>query len=245
MKSYLWLAVLLALPMAQFGSAQFSLAQEPEITQPQPVSKTDKPWFVDDEKVFADFMDKLTVLAKDGKCLANEQLVDKVKSGTKAKVELTKSGNKALTPDEIYRQALPSVFILGSVHKKKEKDKEKKKDKDNEKEKGKEKQKEGDWQDGMYATAWVAAENGILVTNWHVFEELEEAEVFGATDYKGNVYPVIDFLGGDKVADVAIVRSMPRDSSRWRWLIRTRKSAHGLESSAIRATITSCSRRDL
>jgi S1-C subfamily serine protease len=58
----------------------------------------------------------------------------------------------------------------------------------------------------MYATAWVAAENGILVTNWHVFEDLCEGEVFGAVDYKGNVYPVIDFLGGDKAADVAIVK---------------------------------------
>jgi len=30
--------------------------------------------------------------------------------------------------------------------------------------------------------------------------------VFGVVDHKGNVYPVIDFLGGDKTADVAIFR---------------------------------------
>jgi serine protease Do len=58
----------------------------------------------------------------------------------------------------------------------------------------------------MYASAWVAAEDGVLVTNWHVFEDLEEGEVFGAVDYKGNVYPLIDFLGGDKVEDVAVVK---------------------------------------
>jgi S1-C subfamily serine protease len=46
----------------------------------------------------------------------------------------------------------------------------------------------------------------VLVTNWHVFEDLEDSEVFGALDHKGNLYPVIDFLGGDKIADVAVFR---------------------------------------
>src|SRR5262249_35088030 len=61
-------------------------------------------------------------------------------------------------------------------------------------------------EDGSYATAWVAAADGVLVTNWHVFENLEPGTVFGAADYKGTVYPLTDFLGGDKVADVAVVR---------------------------------------
>ncbi|MCE9565427.1 MAG: serine protease [Planctomycetes bacterium] len=144
-----------------------------------------KPWFVDDVKFFGDFMEKLTGLAKDGKCLDREKLTEKMKPGTKAKVALTaKARDKALTPEEIYKVALPSVFIVGSVYK----------------------DKEGDWQDGLYATAWVAAADGILVTNWHVFEDLEPEELFGAVDHKGNVYPMIDFLGGDKTADVAIIR---------------------------------------
>jgi len=143
-----------------------------------------KPWFVDDTKLFDEFMEKLIELAKGGKCLAHEKLTAKMKSGTKAKVALTKASDKALSPEDIYKTVLPSVFIVGSVYK------------DN----------DGEWNDGLYATAWVAAADGVLVTNWHVFEELEPEEVFGAVDHKGNVYPMIDFLGGDKTADVAVFR---------------------------------------
>ena len=143
-----------------------------------------KPWFVDDTEFFGGFMEKLTEFAKDGKCLNREKLAEKMKPGKKAKIALTKPRDKALTPEEIYKVALPSVFIVGSVYK----------------------DKEGDWQDGLYATAWVAAADGILVTNWHVFEDLESDEFFGAVDHKGNVYPMIDFLGGDKTSDVAVFR---------------------------------------
>jgi serine protease Do len=190
MKSFVWLPVLFI-----FGLAPVATAEDPADSAPPEA----KPWFVDDEKLFADFMEKLTGFAKEGKCLANELLVAKLKSGTKAKIALTKPNNKFLTPDEVYKTALPSVFIVGSVHKNKGKNKENKDNKED-------KEKECEWRDGLYATAWVAAEDGVLVTNWHVFEDLEDSEVFGAVDYKGNVYPVIDFLGGDKVSDVAIVR---------------------------------------
>lgn len=179
--TFVWLPVLLII-----GPIPSATAQQPEAK----ASHATKPWFVDDEKLFADFMTKLTELAKDGKCLANDDLTAKLKSGTKAKVVLSKPGDKVLSPDEVYRTALPSVFVIGSIHKSKDKEKE----------------KASEWHDGLYATAWVAAADGVLVTNWHVFEDLEVGEVFGAVDYKGNVYPVIDFLGGDKVADVAIVR---------------------------------------
>jgi S1-C subfamily serine protease len=157
------------------------VSAEAQSPRPQPPAR---PWFVDDTKLFDDFMEKLTGLAKNEKCLSRDKLTAKMKSGTRAKVTLTKASDKALAPEDVYKAALPSVFIVGSVYK----------------------SKEDDWHDGLYATAWVAAADGILVTNWHVFEDLEEHEVFGAVDSKGNVYPVIDFLGGDKTADVAVIR---------------------------------------
>jgi S1-C subfamily serine protease len=43
-----------------------------------------------------------------------------------------------------------------------------------------------------------------------VFADLNPGEVFGAADHQGNVYPVTDFLGGDKVADVAVFRIAAR-----------------------------------
>lgn len=142
-----------------------------------------RPWFVDDEKLFEDFTEKLIDLAQAGKCLPHDKLIQKRKPG-KAKVKLAKPGDQVLSPEQVYKLALPSVFVIGSVYK----------------------DEDGEWQSGTYATAWVAAEDGVLVTNWHVFEDLVDGEVFGAVDHKGNVYPVTDILGGDKLADVIIVR---------------------------------------
>lgn len=172
-----------ALLVAAAAIAGFVSAQSPQAPPPNPAAPS-APWFIDDEKFFADFMDKLTDLAKAGKPLAKEKLSARMKSGRKARVTLAKPKEKSLPAEEIYKLALPSVFVIGSVYK----------------------DKDGDWVDGLYATAWVAGADGILVTNWHVFDELEEGEVFGAMDYKGNVYPLVDFLGGDKTADVAVVR---------------------------------------
>jgi S1-C subfamily serine protease len=170
--AFLLVAVAFAVPVV----AAPPVAQPPE---------KHKPWFVDDEEFFGDFMEKLTEFAKNEKCLNHEKLIEKMKPG-KVKLAPAKAGDKALAPEEIYKLALPSVFVVGSVYKNKD--------------------KEGEWKDGLYASAWVAAPDGILVTNWHVFEDLEPGEVFGAVDHKGHVYPMIDFLGGDKVADVAVIR---------------------------------------
>jgi len=174
------LAVALTVPAA----AQPPQAGAPRAEDGPPVPVRAKPWFVDDEPFFKDFMAKLTDLAKDGKCLDHEKLAEKMQPGKRARIAPAKPGDKVLSPEEVYKLALPSVFVIGSVYK----------------------GKDGDWQDGMYATAWVVGADGVLVTNWHVFEDLEDGEAFGAVDHKGNVYPVTDFLGGDKVADVAVVR---------------------------------------
>jgi hypothetical protein len=166
------LAVALAIPAG---------AQPPKPVDPPAKSA---PWFVDDTKYYDDFADKAIDLAKAGKCLAHDKLLAKMKSGTKAKLTPPKPGTKALSPEEVYKLALPSVFLVGSVYK----------------------DDDGDWVDGLYATAWVVGADGVLVTNWHTFEDLEPGEVFAAVDHKGNVYPMTDFLGGDKVADVAVFR---------------------------------------
>src|SRR5436309_2381290 len=69
----------------------FASAQPP---QDEPVKIADaakaKPWFIDDEKFFEDFMEKLTELAKDGKPLATAELAEKMKPGKKARVTLAK-----------------------------------------------------------------------------------------------------------------------------------------------------------
>jgi serine protease Do len=171
-------ALCLALGFALPAAAQLPVAPAPKAAAP------DKPWFIDDEKYFDGFMEKLIELAVNDRCLSSEKLTAQMTPERKPRITLTKPGTTTFSPAEIYRRALPSVFVIGSVHK----------------------DDDGDWVDGLYATAWAVGADGLLVTNWHVFEDLEKCEVFGAVDHKGNVYPVIDFLGGDKLADVAVVR---------------------------------------
>jgi hypothetical protein len=168
-----------------FAAVLVALAGGPALPDdPKPPATADAPWYVDDDEFFADSMDRLRRLAKRGKCLPHDRLVAKLKPGP-AGVTPAKPGGRVLSPEELYRHALPSVFVLGSVYPDKE---------------------TGDWEDGMYATAWALSADGVLVTNWHVFEDLEPGEVFGAVDHKGRVYPLVDFLGGDRAADVAVVR---------------------------------------
>ncbi|MBP3956627.1 trypsin-like peptidase domain-containing protein [Gemmata sp. G18] len=142
-----------------------------------------EPKYIDDDEMYKQFYDKLEELAKAGKLLAHDKLVARMKSGP-AKVATTKPGDKVLAPEDVYKAAVRSVFIVGSVYP----------------------DKDGNWESGTYATAWVAAADGVLVTNWHVFEDLKPDEVFGAADRDGNVYPVTDFIGGDKTADIAVFR---------------------------------------
>ena len=142
-----------------------------------------EPKFVDDDEVYENLYDKLEELAKAKKALPHATLVAKMKSGP-AKVAPAKPGDKALSPEAVYTAAVRSVFVVGSVYP----------------------DKKGNWESGTYATAWVLAADGVLVTNWHVFEDLKPGEVFGAAARDGNVFPVIDFLGGDKTADVAVFR---------------------------------------
>lgn len=142
-----------------------------------------EPKYVNDDEFYKGLYDRIEALAKAKKPLAHDALVAKMKSGP-AQVAPAKPGDKVLSPEEVYRAAERSVFVVGSVYP----------------------DKGGKWETGTYATAWVAAADGVLVTNWHVFEDLKPGEVFGAADRDGTVSPVTDFLGGDKTADVAVFR---------------------------------------
>lgn len=149
-----------------------------------PVAPTAEPKFIDDDELYDRFFDELEELAKGQKPLAHKELVAKLKPRAVGITPAAKPGDKALAPEEVYKAAVKSVFVLGSLYP----------------------HKDGSWEVGTYATAWVLAPDGVLVSNWHVFEDLNDGEVFGACDRDGTVYPVTDFLGGDKATDVAVFR---------------------------------------
>src|SRR5262245_958539 len=187
MRRLLLVTVLLGLAFTVSAPAEQPRASvEAPAREPAPAPE---PKHIDDDEMYDNFFDKLEGLAKDKKCLSHNKLVAKLKPRP-AGITPAKPSEKALSPEEVCKTAVPSIFIVGSVYPDK---------------------KTGEWEIGTYATAWVLASDGVLVTNWHVFEDLEKSEVFGAGDRDGNVYPVTDFLGGDKVADVAVFRIAAKD----------------------------------
>jgi S1-C subfamily serine protease len=167
-------SIVFAVPAEQPRAAAAAASAPPSANEPK---------FIDDDEFYDDFFEKLEAIAKDDQPLAHKKLTAKLKSRP-ANITPTKPGAKVLTPEEVYKTAVDSIFVVGSVYPK----------------------KEGKWEVGTYASAWVLAADGVLVSNWHVFEDLNDGEVFGACDRHGNIYPVIDFLGGDKTADVAVFR---------------------------------------
>src|SRR5688572_16914997 len=130
-----------------------------------PPAQPAEPKYVNDDEVYEQFFEKVEKLAKEKKLLAHKKLVAKMNPRA-AGITAAKPGTKALSPEEVYAAAVNSIWIVGSVYQ----------------------NKDGNWEYGTYATAWVLAADGVLVTNWHVFEDLNDGEVFGASDRHGNVY---------------------------------------------------------
>jgi S1-C subfamily serine protease len=143
------------------------------------------PWYVNDSKYLDRLVAKLAEFARAGKCLEPETIAKRIATDGTCHFTPARAGEKALAPEEVYKLALPSVFAIGCVQKA---------------EKG-----EKEYEQGWFATAWVLAADGVLVTNWHVFENPEHA-YFGAANFKGEAFPVTDILAVNKKADIAVVK---------------------------------------
>ena len=165
---------------------QFRLIAVIAIAVALPVFAADPPVYHDDDAITDKLAEKLSALAKAEKCLPTKKLralVEKDRVGT---VKPEKSDGKPLPAEEVYRKALPSVFLIGSVI-------------ENNRVKG-------GYDTGRLATAWVLAADGVLVTNWHVFDQIQDGEFYGVMDHKGNAYPVTDILAVNHNTDVAVVK---------------------------------------
>lgn len=160
---------------------------------PPPVAKDDRPatdpWFIDDERFYKRFIEQLTALAEKEACLSAARLRTQLQRTGPVPCSPPPLPRDPLRPEEIYRRALPAVFVLGSIYR----------------------DDDGQWTEGMYATAWVVASDGVLATSWHVFSDLQDSEVFAVGDYRGRVYPLVEILGGSKAADVVFFRVAARD----------------------------------
>lgn len=145
-----------------------------------------EPDFLDDDKLNEQFTEKLTALAKAKKGVATKKLRTLTEKDKVAALKPEKAEAKPLPPEEVYQRALSSVFLIGSVIEDKE-------------------EKSG-YATGRLATAWVFGADGVLVTNWHVFDQIQDGEFYGVMDRAGNAYPLTDILAVNKNADVAVVK---------------------------------------
>jgi serine protease Do len=145
------------------------------------------PGFVDDDAITETFTAKLSVLAKDKKGISVKELRERAEKDRAGVLKLDAGGaRKRLFPDEVYRKALPGVFLFGSVIENKE--------------------AKGGYDTGRLATAWVLDSDGVLVTNWHVFDKIQDGEFYGVMGHDGKTYPVKDILALNKNADIAVVK---------------------------------------
>lgn len=88
-------------------------------------------------------------------------------------------------PQELYRRASESVFLVAGLTKPKD--------------------EVVDWKTA-FSTAFVIHEDGILSTSAHVFDHDDQDDAVVVMDIRGRVYPVQELLAADKKADTAIFR---------------------------------------
>ena len=139
--------------------------------------------YIDDDAVLKGFTEKLGALAKAGKCLKPAKLKALMAADKTAALKSAKPNDKPLSPEELAASVKASVFVVGSVL-----------------------DEAGEYVDGRMATAWVLAADGVLVTNWHVFDDIGDKEHYGATNAAGDVFPITGVLARNKAADIAIFR---------------------------------------
>jgi S1-C subfamily serine protease len=140
--------------------------------------------YTDDADTLDRFTRKLGELAKADKCMKPADLKEVAGENKTAKLTPAEPWDKSLSPEEVAERVRPSVFLLGSVVG----------------------DKKNGYEEGRMATAWAAGADGTLVTNWHVFDGIEDDEHYGAMDHKGEVFPLTAVLAVDKAADVAVVK---------------------------------------
>lgn len=97
---------------------------------------------------------------------------------------LAAPGEDAISDRDLYQRACESVFVVCSLYK----------GSDNE-----------NWQTSL-ATAFVVAEDGVLSSSCHVFDNEDTADAVIVMDVKKNVYPVTELLASNKLADTCLFR---------------------------------------
>lgn len=140
------------------------------------------PPVIDDSALIASFQNGIGRFAGKEGNPTGEDLAKSVRKPGKLSEKIQLPDGAAAASD--YETLSDSVFMVGSVYKCDKCD---------------------HWHSGGVATAWCLTEDGLMVTNAHVFAKAKGAAM-GICDRKGNCHPVTAVLASDANTDVALFR---------------------------------------
>lgn len=142
------------------------------------------PSVIDDAKIMrnlkvatAGYVDKEGIPSADA-------LAEKARKSVLIKPELTVPADSGGEYKADYESLSRSVYVMNTVYKC---------------------GKCNDWHQGSTATAWCLGEDGLMVTNAHVFIKAKGGAM-GISDLDGNCFPVTELLGMDTASDIAVFR---------------------------------------
>lgn len=149
-----------------------------------PPTLDEEPVYIDDEELSRQFERKASVLAKAGKCLTTRDVGQQLERRS-CKLNLPVPRTEVLTPEGVYQLAAKSTLLIGSLQQTKT--------------------QPPRFHYVSNATAWVMTTDGVIVTNYHVFED-GDSESYAVMTLEGDVYPVTEIIAADRRSDVAIAQ---------------------------------------
>ena len=136
-----------------------------------------EPFVVDDNKLIAAFEAGVGAVAEAKEHTSADDLAKAVKEAPKSIADLK-------LPDTSPGDPSTGVYMIGTVYKCGKCDR---------------------WHPGGIASAWALTADGVMVSNFHVFQKATGAAM-GVCDREGRTYPIVEILAADEAADIAIFR---------------------------------------
>lgn len=141
------------------------------------------PRVIDDEQIIDTFIKRMTALTEDNNCPPLSTLREQLKDFHPCTLKLPSPRRREISDEDFYSTMCRSIAIIGVIAK----------------------DESGMWIDDSVATAWIATEDGALVTNYHVIDGPDDGRM-GVMLPDGSVHPVRAVLASSKDADVAVVK---------------------------------------
>ncbi|MBK1830175.1 trypsin-like peptidase domain-containing protein [Verrucomicrobiaceae bacterium R5-34] len=136
---------------------------------------------VDDNKIISSLADGLGKLVDAGKVPTAKTLAPQLKKKT---CKITVPSPSTQKPENLYDSCADSVVAIASVYKC---------------------TKCPHWHHNGAATGWILTEDGVMVTNYHVFDG-KDVSGFGIRTRDGRIAQVVEILAASQKDDVAIFR---------------------------------------